>query len=197
MWAVPWAVAEGGQRASEKDAVGGRARRPTGRALILTCWLAVLLLLLLLLVVCDKRGRVEGVGGQGLRLEVGGGALRWGRRRGLVAPRERGSAQARLLGRQQPAVHLVMLPAPLGLQAAVIPFLLSPLRAGTDKSKGQTGVGGTTAAHPPAPGRKVCAPVPAPALLPHPRDMEVDVAGAGRKRPAPEPRERMPTTLDL
>lgn len=114
-------------------------RRPCAGVLILTCWTAVLLLLLL--VAGNKLGGVQGVRGEDLGLQVGGGALRWGGRgggrrgrgRGLVAPGKRRSAQARLLGLQQPALGLLVQSAPLGLQAAVIPLFLSPLRR-TDKS---------------------------------------------------------------
>lgn len=140
----------------EKDAIGGRARlkvparRPGAGALILTCGA---LLLLLLLGVGNQLGGVQGVGGQGLRLQGGGGALWWGgwrtRRggqgRGFVAPRQRRPAQGRLLGLQQPAICLVVQSAPFGLQATVIPFFLSPLQAGTEKCKGQTRSEGTTA----------------------------------------------------
>lgn len=115
------------------------ARRPGAGALILTCGA----LLLLLLGVGNQLGGVQGVGGQGLRLQAGGGALWWGgwrtsrggQGRGFVAPRQWRPAQGRLLGLQQPAICLVVQSAPFGLQAAVIPFFLSPLQAGTEKCK--------------------------------------------------------------
>lgn len=115
---------------------------PRARALILTCQTAVLLLLLPL-VVRDEPGGVQRVWGQGLGLEGGGGPLRRGRRSGgrrgrgweLVAPRKRGSAQTRLLRLQQPALGLCVLSAPLGFQAAVIPFFLSPLHVEQTKAQ--------------------------------------------------------------
>lgn len=150
----------------EKDAIGGGARLAGGRpwpkgsrrpcwagVLILTCGAAVLLLLLL--VVRNKLGGVQGVGGQGLSLQGRGGALRGGGRDvgrggqgcGLVAPRERWSAQARLLRPQQPALGLGALSAPLSFQAAVVPFFLLPLQAGQTKAKVRQGSAGTRA-HP-------------------------------------------------
>lgn len=171
--AVPSAVAGGGQRAGGKDAVGGGA-------FVLTCRAAVLLFLFVL-VVRDKRGRVEGVGGQRLRLEGGGGALRRGRRRGLVAPRERRPAQARLLGRQQPALGLVVLPAPLGLQAAVIPFLLSPLRAEQTKAKVRQRSGGPRPLARPRGAGRGAHPAPVAARMPRPRGMPVQTPQAARR----------------
>ena len=154
------------QGAGEKEAVGGRARpaggwpwrRGGGRKaapglagvgeLVLTCQTAVLLLLLL--VVRNEPGGVQGVWGQGRGLQGGGGPLRWGRRssrrggrgRELVAPRQRRSAQARLLRLQQPALGLRVLSAPLGFQAAVITFFLSPLRAEHTKAQRSESGGG-------------------------------------------------------
>lgn len=156
--------------AAEKDAIGGRARAPAGPpgagVLILTCRAV---LLLVVVVVSHELGGVQGVGGQDLGLQVGGGALGRGRRRGaggLVAPRERGAAQARLLGLQQPALGLLVLSAPLGLQAAVVPLLLAPLqaerepRSGAGPPAGPCPVGVT--AGPPTPARG-CQGHPVPA----------------------------------
>lgn len=87
----------------------------------------------------DKLGGVERVGRGDLGFEVGGVSL-WGGRggvsrvvgvRGLVVPGQRGPIQTgRLIGRQQLSLGLLMLPAPLGLQASVVLLLLSPLREG-------------------------------------------------------------------
>ena len=95
-------------------------------------------LFLLVAFVGDKRGGVERVGGD-LGFEVGGVSL-WGGRGVvsrvvggglLVVPGQRGSIQTgRVVGRQQLPLGLVVLPAPLGLQASVVLRLLSPLGEG-------------------------------------------------------------------
>lgn len=153
------------QRGAEEGTLRGRARlrprweggggkvpgKPRGAgARLLTCWASALLRLLLLVVVAigHKPGGVQGVWGQRWSREAGGGALGWGGRpghrgRGLVAPWEWGSAQPRFLGPQQPSLGLVVLSAPLGLQAAVVSFFLSPLWAKRQKCtvSGQQGPG--------------------------------------------------------
>lgn len=57
---------------------------------------------------------------------VGGG----GGRGGLVVPGEGRSVQTRLVGGQQLALGLFVLPAPSRLQAVIVLFLLSPLVEG-------------------------------------------------------------------
>lgn len=104
-----------------------------------------LLVFLLVARVGDKLGGVERVGGGDLRFEVGGVSL-WGGRGGvsrvvgggggLVIPGQRGPIQTgRVVGRQQLPLGLVVLPAPLRLQASVVLLLLSPLGEGQPVSK--------------------------------------------------------------
>lgn len=92
----------------------------------------------------DKLGGVERVGGGDLGFEVGGVSLWWGRGvvsrvlggGGLVIPWKRGPIQTgRLIRRQQLSLRLLVLPAPLGLQASVVLLLLSPLGEGQPVSK--------------------------------------------------------------
>lgn len=92
----------------------------------------------------DKLGGVERVGRGDLGFEVGGVSL-WGGRgrvsrvvrgRGLIVPGQRGPIQTRwLIGRQQLSLGLLVLPAPLCLQASVVLFLLSPLGKGQPVSE--------------------------------------------------------------
>lgn len=110
------------------------------------CFGGFLAFLLVFLVarVGDKLGGVERVGGGDLGFEVGGVSL-WGGRGGvsrvvggggLVIPGQRGPIQTgRLVRRQQLSLGLLVLPAPLGLQASVVLLLLSPLREGQPVSK--------------------------------------------------------------
>lgn len=97
------------------------------------------LLVFLIARVGDERGGVERVGRDHLGFEVGGVSLRWGRGGvsrvvgggGLVIPGQRGPIQTgRVVGRQQLSLGLLVLPAPLGLQASVVLLLLSPLEGG-------------------------------------------------------------------
>lgn len=146
-------------------------RHPRAGAPVLTCWAAVLLLLC---AACHVLGGVQGVGREGLRLKGGGGALWWwgrhvgcgGQGRRLIAPGQWRAAQAwlqlRLLWPQQPALGLLVQSAPLGLQAAVIPLLLAPLRAETKGQRSDEAGKGpqpTHRAHRTAEGRPACSPI--------------------------------------
>lgn len=133
---------------------GGRevaVRLPGRRQLHLT-WLAAaatpcfggVLLVFVIARVGDKLGGVEHVGGGDLGFEVGGVSLWWGwggvsrvlGGEGLVIPWKRGPIQTgRLVRRQQLSLRLLVLPAPLGLQASVVLLLLSPLGEGQPVSK--------------------------------------------------------------
>lgn len=131
---------------------GGRevAVRLPGRQQLHLTWLAAaaatpcVLVFFLISRVGDKLGGVERVRGGDLGFEVGGVSL-WGGRGGvsrvvggggLVVPGQRGPIQTgQLVRRQQLSLGLLVLPAPLSLQASVVLLLLSPLGEGQPVSK--------------------------------------------------------------